>query len=295
MRAKHLLQTAALALPIGLWAAIPAVAQNNQPNQGQQFGQQQRGQQFGQQQRGQQSRPDVLLLRDWNYNALYQNGWSVERLMDNAEVFGASGDSIGTVENVIIGANGQILGIVAQVGGFLDIGDTHVYVPWNEVRVSPGLNRVTIPVYEENVEEFEYQDPYLSLAETGRTQVVDDDLRTGPRVWKATDILNSNANLADNVGYGWISDLIFTSTGNLHAVVVNANATYGGGYYAYPYNRYGWTPGAPYNLGYDRNEIQSVPRFDYGRMNNNLVIENDAVVGARDNDWGTTGRGEFRR
>lgn len=107
-------------------------------------------------------------------------------------------------------------------------------------------------------------------------------LQVGPRIWKATELLESRAFLNGNAGYGWITDLIFTTGGELHAVVVNADATYGGGYYAYPYYgyglgyRYGWRPGAPYyNLGYDKSDIVNLKtKFDAKKMNDQIVIQN---------------------
>ena len=56
--------------------------------------------------------------------------------MDEASVYGPTGEDIGSVENLVIGAEGRLLGIIAQVGGFLSIGDTHVFVPWEQLQFS---------------------------------------------------------------------------------------------------------------------------------------------------------------
>jgi hypothetical protein len=275
-----------------MWAVLPAGAQDAQQNQ--QKAQQQPAQaaQPSAQRNAQQGeRPPVILLRNWNYDEIYRGGWSVKQLMDEAEVIGAEGDEIGSIENVIVGNNGRILGIIAQVGGFLDIGDTHVFVPWNQVRFEQGLERAIIPVTEDNVEEYAYKDSRLMKAETGHRQVVESDLRTGARIFKATELLNDYTFLNNNVGYGWISDLVFTTDGNLHAVVVNADPTFRGGYYAYPFYGYGygWTPGAPYyNLGYDETDLADLDElFDYDRMNDRIVMQNGAKDGAATTGFGS--------
>ncbi|MGB3406521.1 MAG: PRC-barrel domain-containing protein [Jannaschia sp.] len=44
---------------------------------------------------------------------------------------------IGEIEDIILDSDGQMVGIVAEVGGFLDIGDKHVMLPVDEVRLVP--------------------------------------------------------------------------------------------------------------------------------------------------------------
>ncbi|WP_137391205.1 PRC-barrel domain-containing protein [Rhodoligotrophos defluvii] len=293
MKADSVSQTIAAAFAIGLLGSIPAEAQDQQQAQTQQNSDQQQtsqgrqtgqaGQEAGQNQRQAQQgdRPPVLVLEDWSYNPLYSSGWSAERLME-ADVIGTTGDEIGDVENLIVSDKGKVLGIIAEVGGFLDIGDTHLFIPWGEVSVSPDLDRVTVPVTEENAEDYSlFKWSQLEKGQTGQTRVVEDDLQTGPRIWKATELLNDDAYLNDDIGYGYVSDLIFTTDGNLHAVVVSADAAYGGGYYAYPYYGYGygWAPGSPYyDLGYDREEIATLERFDYDKLKPTVDMEDDAIT-----------------
>lgn len=233
----------------------------------------QKGGRTAQDQQG--DKTQVILLRNWNYDTIYGQGWSAKRLMDRATVYGPAGDDIGSVENIVVNRDGTIAGIIAQVGGFLDIGDTHVFVPWDRVRVSSGLRRVTIPVSEDTAEDFStWPDAYLRKAETGYTQVVESDLTTGPRIWRATELIGDYSFLTGDVGHGNVHDLIFTDDGKLHAVIVNAYAGYGGGYYAFPYYGYGygWHPGyAAYYTGYGRNEIADLERFDYRKMNRNVA------------------------
>ena len=100
--------TTATASIIALIAAMPAMAQDDTTQDG-----------------------NVDILATWNYDPLYAEGWSVDNMFDETDVIGDNGEEIGDVENIIFSNDGQILGIIAQVGGFWDIGDTHVFVPWN--------------------------------------------------------------------------------------------------------------------------------------------------------------------
>lgn len=41
-------------------------------------------------------------------------------------------DRIGEVEDIVLNADGQMIGVVAEVGGILDIGDKHVMIAMDE-------------------------------------------------------------------------------------------------------------------------------------------------------------------
>lgn len=56
------------------------------------------------------------------------------RLMD-AEVIGAGGESIGPVEDVLLDAEGRILAVLVNVGGFLGIGARNVAIDVNSLRI----------------------------------------------------------------------------------------------------------------------------------------------------------------
>ena len=71
---------------------------------------------------------DIVPLADWRYDELYTDGISVDDMI-GSDVKGPTGDDIGDVENVLIGQDGQVLSVVAEVGGFFELGDTHVNIP----------------------------------------------------------------------------------------------------------------------------------------------------------------------
>lgn len=209
---------------------------------------------------------DLIALADWAYEPLYEDGWSLEELIDEADAYGPEGEEIGDIENVLIGEDGKILAVVLEMGGFLDLGDTHIMVPWEEVEVAPGLERITVPVDQENAEEYSMYGgvSFVTKQETQDKQVVFEKVATGPRVWQATELLNDFAVLNGHVGYGYVDDLVFDRAGDLKAVVVTADSLYGAGAYAYPFYGYahGFDPGAPYyDLGYGESEVAQLDEF----------------------------------
>ncbi|MDG4647810.1 PRC-barrel domain-containing protein [Roseibacterium sp. SDUM158017] len=58
-------------------------------------------------------------------NAADDEGWDAGNLWNEV---GADWNQIGEIEDLVLDRSGQIVGIVAEVGGFLDIGDKHVVI-----------------------------------------------------------------------------------------------------------------------------------------------------------------------
>jgi uncharacterized protein YrrD len=213
----------------------------------------------------------VLSLQGWNYDNLYRRGWSADDLLNDGIVIGATGEEIGNVQNIIIGAQGRILGIIAEVGGFWDIGDTHIFIPWNEVEFTPGTDRVRIPVTEDTVENYDDGPAeFMMHGMTGEARTVDESLATSANIWKATDLIDDYVYLDGNVRYGYITDLIFTNDANLHAYVVTASAAYGGGRRALPYyadDEDRFDPGlAYYRAPHDAADIDRLETFRTERL-----------------------------
>jgi hypothetical protein len=55
--------------------------------------------------------------------------------MDAFDVNSDGVNQIGEIEDVVLDRQGQMVGLVAEVGGFLDIGDKHVVVPVEDLRL----------------------------------------------------------------------------------------------------------------------------------------------------------------
>jgi len=217
---------------------------------------------------------EILSLSDWRLDEVYADGASVDAIFDTLSIRGAGGEDIGDVENIVFHRDGRVLSLIAEVGGFWDIGDTHVNIPWDQVRLEG--NSLVVPVTEESVDDYSaFRTNYLLAGDASdAVQVVDDDLATGPQAFRATDLIGDYARIGEGSGYaniGYVEDLVI-SGGRLAAVVVRPDAEGYGmrGRFAYPYYNTGWRSGYPYyDMPYDREQAMDAQRFDYDRVGSN--------------------------
>lgn len=214
---------------------------------------------------------EVIALRDFDSDDVYDGGFSIEYVMEDMAVYGRQGDEIGSVENVVFSRDGELLALIAEVGGFWDMFDTHVSVPWSEVTIDSS-QRLTIPVTEENVEEFSVLKADILRGETVSEDVelVEEDFIAGQNLFRASELIGDFARIRAEDGYvdyGYVDDLI-VKDGRIATVVVNSGAGYGGpGPYAYPYYRDAWRPGSPYyDMPYSSEEVIEAQRVDYSRF-----------------------------
>lgn len=107
--------------------------------------------------------------------------------------------------------------VVVEGGGFLDIGDSHVAVAWDEV-VRVGTASITVPLTDENLDEY------------GLFEDMDDMPPAGGN-FRIRNLIDDYVMLGD-VGYGWVEDVIFSQDGTIEAVV--AEPAYGYGLCARP-------------------------------------------------------------
>ena len=196
----------------------------------------------------------VIQSNDWDYGTLYKDGFSADDFLD-AEVVGKTGDEIGEVEDMVVGRNGRVTHLIVETGGFLDIGDRHVMVPIQRANIT-GMDSVTIDMQADRIGDF-------SLF----GNIEDKDDLPGRR-WRISELIGDYAYLKDEVSYGWVDDVVMTSKGEIKAVVVNPDVTYGArGPYAVPYygwnQAYDWDPGRDYYMTpYSREELERFDRFD---------------------------------
>jgi len=219
---------------------------------------------------------DVVSLSEWSYDDLYQNGVSAEDFIYEMDVLGENGEEIGTVEDILIGPDGKVISIIAQVGGLWDIGDTHVSVPFDQVELASEGDAVTVPVTEETVDDYgfwtddEQTETLTGDAAASETIEGVDDAAI-ERAWRATELIGDYARLKEGDGYsnyGYVSDLVLRD-GQVDAVVVSPSANYGRGYRAYPYYGYGagWTPGNPNDdMPYGEDEVGEMEPFEYENL-----------------------------
>lgn len=193
-------------------------------------------------------------ITTWNYEHLYEEGWSVTELLQG-DAYGKSGARVGEIEDLIIGPEGDIRRVVIEGGGFLDIGDSHIAVPWNYVSRRRTAS-VTVDIVEEN------------LDETAMFRDADDKPAITPN-WRVRELLGEYLTLQDGTGFGLVDDVIFGADNTIEAIVVRPS--YGVGRFRgpvlFPYNNSLYTPADPvYATPYTKVELEDVDIFDYGRL-----------------------------
>ena len=101
---------------------------------------------------------DLIRTRDITGGAIYtineadDEGWDGVSAYDE---LGADWNEIGEIEDVVLSSDGQMVGVVAEVGGFLDIGDKHVLIRMDDVRLSAVDDETYVLVTRKTEEELE--------------------------------------------------------------------------------------------------------------------------------------------
>lgn len=65
-------------------------------------------------------------------NSYVENDWDLDAEVSDIDT---AYTEIGSIEDIMLDAGGKVVGIVAEVGGFLDMGDKHVMMPLDDLRV----------------------------------------------------------------------------------------------------------------------------------------------------------------
>lgn len=196
---------------------------------------------------------DWIDITSWNYADLY-DGWRASDLMD-ADAKGESGQTVGEVEDLIIGKGGQIKAVVVEGGGFMDFGDTHARIPWDKVeREASGA--VSIP-YEE------------ADFENGSLLAVD-DLPASEGNYRLQELMGDTVRDGAGIGYGYVRDVIFDQEGMAEAVIVHPDYSYGySGAHPVPYSATGYRPHVTdYWVPYMVEDLTAMKPFDNERFTN---------------------------
>lgn len=229
---------------------------------------------------------EVIRLSDWDTDALYQDGWSAEALFGR-EVYSRDGEEIGDVEDLIVGSDGRLLALVAEVGGIWDIGDTHVSVPWKQVTFRQD-GTVAVPVTEDNADEFSV------LNEPGSQQLSQgivsglDDQALGARAWRASELIGDIARIRANPGTAQGGSQTGEQAGS------DASTVQGGTNRQQPERSAdaGQAMPAGRNDAASAGQARTMAYRGYGYVND-LIFEGGRVVAAvvdRDSAYGTRGR-----
>lgn len=81
-------------------------------------------------------RAELIRTRDITGGVIYttanSEGWDMDAEFDNIN---ENWTEIGEIEDIVLSRDGQVIGIVAEVGGFLDIGDKHVMLEVSDLNL----------------------------------------------------------------------------------------------------------------------------------------------------------------
>lgn len=103
---------------------------------------------------------DLIRTRDITGGEVYTmneandegSAWDVDTAYEEV---GADWNEIGEIEDLILSKDGELIGIVAEVGGFLDIADKHVMISVEDVKLVPVDDREYVYVTRHSEEELE--------------------------------------------------------------------------------------------------------------------------------------------
>lgn len=68
----------------------------------------------------------------YTYNEANDEGWDADAMYDRVDT---DWNEIGEIEDIVLSSDGKMIGIVAEVGGFLDVADKHVMVKVDDINL----------------------------------------------------------------------------------------------------------------------------------------------------------------
>src|SRR5688500_1152574 len=96
----------------------------------------------------------IVPLSECDVGKWKDSAWIADEMRGSAVVW-TDGEQVGTVQSIIVSKDGMVERLVVETGGFLDIGDKVIAVPWSGIDLSPGEEGVAAQnVDESNVEDF---------------------------------------------------------------------------------------------------------------------------------------------
>lgn len=202
---------------------------------------------------------DELAVESDNYIVMTANGLNA-RTLTGAPVFDASAEEIGTVEDVVVDAEGNVSHIIVSQGGVFGFGGKDVALPYNASTIAYDAEaqpRIKLNVSEEtvaNAEEFDAE-------------------QLGENAHLASNLLGTDITLAANAegeaDSADLYDVLMTKDGNIeHAILAYGGvAGVGSKYVAVPFSDIQQAQGAggEYELAMSGDDIAAAPTFVYYR------------------------------
>lgn len=182
----------------------------------------------------------------------YVSGWQATHMIDTP-VRDADGETIGEVENLLVGPGGMLRGIIVEAGGLFGLGGAHFAATWRQVELGPNLAYLTIPIDESAIENFSLFGDNFAGADVSRT-----------RTWRTNELIGDYVVLEDGENYGVVADLVFNEEGRLASLIIEPDAASGfDGPYAVPFDAASFDPGLNYyQAPYTRAELAELGVFE---------------------------------
>ncbi|OCK55016.1 PRC-barrel domain-containing protein [Bradyrhizobium sp. LMTR 3] len=152
-----------------------------------------------------------------------------------SSVFSKRGEYLGRVRNAIISRDGQIEHLVVEGGGPLMVPEFVFRVPWNRLGLPVHTGALIADLSDTGAREYGlFLDPKASKNETDGFQM--------------NRLIGDYARLQTGQGFGYVTDLVFSPTGKMMAVLVARDKQAGGGTIAFPYpdKMENWSPSMSY-------------------------------------------------
>ena len=210
-----------------------------------------------------QSEGEAVDLSDWTYADVYESARLSGETLLEMDVVGQNGEEFGEVENVWLDGE-RIAAVSFETGGFLDVGDSHVIAPWDEMSMRDG--RMVAPVSEETIEDYDmWREGSTLSAQLDEVERADDgDVYASESVFRLTDVIDDYA-MAEDEAVGYVDDVLFSEDGEVQAVVfIGPSGTFAAPFYG---RDMGYAPRrAVYPLNYTATEVESLEPFDRTRL-----------------------------
>jgi sporulation protein YlmC with PRC-barrel domain len=181
------------------------------------------------------------------------DAYSARHLLDLA-VRDADGKSLGEVHDLVVAADGRVENVIVESQGFLEMGDTHVQVPWDQLKVATNGGYATVPVRESNLSNFSFFN-----RDEGRS--------LGADRWTARALLGDILEIRQAMTYRTVDDLVIDRSGQVRSVVVKPARPIGP--YGSQFENYGeaFDPAHQnYSIAAGHGEIANLGPFDISKL-----------------------------
>ena len=188
-----------------------------------------------------------------------------------------NGRRIGDVHDLIVSRYGNIVYVVAAVGGMLGIGAQSISVPWPDVRIDSEMRWVQTPLMER-----------AGKISTFGFVARDDNVGIAGLTWSARDLIGDYVRLAEPLRYALVADVLFSRDGSTQSVVVRRIGSPIGPGWDYAYAgygpaRYADSPRGPNQNAplFDRVKLEELERISDDPEKLAAVAANGAAAQAR--------------